>query len=139
MLTMAEAKAAFPDVTAATQEESLAKQGIRACDWGDGPGGRTFQVRISESTVDDELGTFEAGVVDPFKQTKLTREPFDAGGQVIIASRAESPNVVQDVAVAAVQKGANTVVVVTSRVGGDRDALKARLGTLATTAASRAS
>ena len=139
LLTMAEAKAAFPDVTSATQEESLVKQGIRACDWGDGPGGRTFQVRISASTVEDELGTFESGVVDPFKQTKLTREPFAGGGQVIIASRAETPNVVQEVAVAAVQKGANTIVVVTSRVDGDRNGLKERLGTLAATAASRAS
>jgi deferrochelatase/peroxidase EfeB len=139
LLTMAEAKAAYSDVTAATQEESLAKHGIHACDWGAGPGGRTFQVRVSNSSVDDELGLFEEGVMDPFKKTKLTREAFAGGGQILIARQAETPDVVQDVAVAAIQKGANTIVAVTSRVDGDRESLKQRLTTLATAAASRAS
>ncbi len=138
LLTMAEAAAAFPEVTVATPYSDLEKYGIKACDFGSKAVVRTFQVRLSKSSVDQEMTTFETGVMDPMKQSHLTRDTFGAGGKVIISEQGKTPDALGDLGVAALQKGANTVVVSTSTVAGGRDAVEKHLIVLVTAAASRA-
>jgi hypothetical protein len=138
LLTMGEAKAAYPDVAVATPYRDLEKHGIQACDWGPKPAGRTFQARLSQSSVGQELTTYEAGVMDPMKQAKLARIPFGVGGQLMIGRQADTPGALGDIGVAAVQKGPNTIVVATSDVSGDPKGVEKRLADLATAAASRA-
>jgi hypothetical protein len=138
LLTLAEARAAYADVAVSTPYKDLEEHGIQACDWGPKPAGRTFQVRLSKSSVDQELTTYEAGVMDPMKQAKLRRIPFGAGGQLMIGRQADTPGALGDIGVAAVQKGPNTIVVATSDVSGDPKAVEKRLADLATASASRA-
>jgi hypothetical protein len=135
---MAEARAAYSDVEAATPYRDLEKQGIQACDWGPKPAGRTFQSRLSQSSVSQELTTYEAGVMDPMQRAKLSRTPFGAGGEVMIAKHGETPGALGDIGVAAVQKGPTTVVIATSDVAGDTKSVEQRLAGLATAAAARA-
>jgi hypothetical protein len=137
LLTMAEAQAAYPNVAFATPYRDLEKNGIQACDWGPKPAGRTFQVRLSNSSVDQELTTYETGVVNPMKPAKLHRSPFGAGGQVMIGRQGDPPEVLGDIGVAAIQKGPNTIVVATSDVAGDGKSVEKRLIDLAAAAASR--
>jgi hypothetical protein len=138
LLTLGEARAAYADVAVATPYKDLEKQGIQACDWGPKPAGRTFQVRLSQSSVGQELTTYEAGVMDPMKHATLTRIPFGVGGQLMIGRQADTPGALGDIGVAAVQKGPNTIVVATSDVAGDPKAVEKRLADLATASASRA-
>jgi len=138
LLTMAEAKAAYPDVAVATPYRDLEKNGIQACDWGPKPAGRTFQVRLSQSSVADEMATYEMGVVDAMKPAKLNRAPFGGSGQVMIGRQGEKPGVLGNIGVAAVQKGPNTIVVATSDVAGDPSTVQRRLVELATASAARA-
>lgn len=136
LLTMAEAQTAYPEVVVATPEESLAKQGIHACDWGAKPGGRSFELRLSKSSVADEIDMFEMGVMDPVTQAKLVREAI-GNGQLVVGKQGDTPGVLQDIGVAAMQKGANTIVVVTTDVEGDHKVVAERLAKLAASAATR--
>lgn len=138
LLTMAEAQAAFPDVTVATPNTDLEKMGIQVCDFGSKPKARTFNVRLSKSSVDGELSLFETGVMDPMKHSHLTRDPFGAGGKVIISEQGKTPDALGDIGVAALQKGSNTIVVSTNSVIGGRKAVEKNLIALVTAAASRA-
>lgn len=138
LLTMAEAQAAFPDVTMATPYKDLENVGIQVCDFGSKPKERTFNVRLSKSSVDQEITTFESGVMDPMKQTHLVADSFGAGGKVIISKQGKTPGALGDLGVAALQKRANTVVVSTSTVTGGREVVEKHLIALVTAAASRA-
>ena len=138
LLTMAEAQAAFPEVKVATPYTDLEKVGIKVCDFGPKANDRTFNVRLSKSTVEQEIATFEAGVMDPMKQSHLTHDPFGGGGKVIVSEQGKTPDALGDIGVAAVQKGPNTIVVSTSTVDGSRDTVEKHLIALATAAASRA-
>lgn len=138
LLTMAEARAAFPEVSVATPYRDLEKQGIQVCDFGSKPMERTFNVRLSKSSVDQEITTFESGVMDPMKHAHLVSDPFGAGGKVIISEQGKTPDALGDLGVAALQKGENTIVVSTSTVTGGRDAVEKHLIALVTAAASRA-
>ena len=138
LLTMTEAQAAFPEVNVATPYTDLEKIGIKVCDFGPKPKSRTFNVRLSKSSVDQEITTFETGVMDPMKQLHLTRDAFGAGGKIIISEQGKTPGALGDIGVAAIQKGSNTVVVSTSTVIGGRDTVEKHLIALVTAAASRA-
>ena len=138
LLTMAEAQAAFPEVTLTTPYTDLEKVGIQACDFGSKSAVRVFQVRLSKSSVDQEMTTFEAGVMDPAKQSQLTRDPFGAGGKIIVSEQGKTPDALGDLGVAALQKGPNTIVVSTSTVTGGHDVVEKHLIALVTAAASRA-
>ena len=138
LLTMTEAQAAFPEVRVATPYTGLEKVGIKVCDFGPKPNDRTFNVRLSKSSVDQEISTFEAGVMDPMKQSHLTRDPFGGGGNVIVSEQGKTTGALGDVGVAAIQKGPNTIVVSTGTVTGGRDTVEKRLIALVTAAASRA-
>lgn len=138
LLTMAEAQAAFPEVRVATPYTDLEKVGIKVCDFGPKPNDRTFNVRLSKSSVDQEMTTFEAGVMDPMKPSHLARDPFGAGGKIIISEQGKTPGALGNIGVAAIQKGSNTIVVSTSTVTGGHDSVEKHLIALATAAASRA-
>lgn len=138
LLTMAEAQAAFPDVKVAKRYTDLEKVGIQVCNFGATPEGRTFNVRLSKSSVDQEITTFETGVMDPMKRSHLTRDPFGAGGKMIISEQGKTPDALGDIGVAAIQKGSNTIVVSTSTVTGGRDMVEKHLIALVTAAESRA-
>lgn len=138
LLTIAEARAAFPDVTMAAPYTGLEKVGIQACDFGSKATARRFQVRLSKSSVDQEITTFETGVMDPVKQSRLTRDAFGAGGVVIVSQHGVTPDALGELGVAALQKGSNTIVVSTSTVIGGRDLVEKHLTALANAAASRA-
>lgn len=138
LLTMTEAQAAFPEVKVATPYTDLEKVGIKVCDFGPKTNDRTFNVRLSKSSVDQEITTFEAGVMDPMKRSHLTRDPFGGGGKVIVSEQGKTSGALGDIGVAAIQKGPNTIVVSTSTVTGGRDAVEKRLIALVTAAASRA-
>ena len=137
LLTMTEAQAAFPEVKVATPYTDLEKIGIKVCNFGATPKDRTFNVRLSKSSVDQEITTFETGVMDPMKQLHLTRDPFGVGGKIIISEQGKTPGALGDIGVAAIQKGSNTVVVSTGTVIGGRDTVEKNLIALVSAAASR--
>jgi hypothetical protein len=51
--------------------------------------------------VDQEITTFEAGVMDPIKQSHLTPGAFGAGGKIIISEQGKTPDALGDLGVAA--------------------------------------
>lgn len=138
LLTMAEAQAAFLHVTQAKPYTDLEKVGIQACDFGSAATPRVFQTRLSKSTVEDEMATFETGVMDPAKQAHLKRDPFGAGGEAIVSEQGKTPGALGDIGVAALQKGATTVVVSTGTIVGGGEAAEKKLIALVTAAAGRA-
>lgn len=138
LLTLAEVKAVFPDVTTNKAEERLADIGIHACDWETANGMRAVQVRQSTDTkAEEEVGTFEAGIMDPLKPRKALPRTTIEGGQVLVAQQDADAGILQSVGVAAVQSGTQTVSIVSNSIVGRADAATG-LGQLAKAAAARA-
>lgn len=142
LLTLEEVQSVFADAVASKPVRTAEEYGVFACDWSDASDIRVAELRISTgNSAQDEVSMFEMGISDPLKpETSLRQEAVAGldGATSLFATEDPASGVLGNLAILAVQKGKNTISIVTSKIQGrDRAELMEGMKQLATSVSSR--
>jgi hypothetical protein len=144
ILTNSEVRKAFADAKAGKRDHSLDKYEIATCGWDTPTNIVVAQLFKAEGSAEDEVRSRALGVIDPLKQhagDKFRYEKVAGAGDestVIAESGDQANGIFNDIAVIAVRKGEQMVVIFNhSLIDGDRDATLKALTALGKSAAAR--
>lgn len=121
LLTLAEVRGVFPDVAGNKPDNSLKQHGVFACIWRNAADHQVFQTRVdTDTTVQEQISMFASGITAPGR-SGLRGEAVTGlgeGAASLIVHQDTAKGVLSNLGLLTVQRGKDTISVVTSSIGG---------------------